>query len=360
MSGRGFAPRRAGRGSSRPRASRDRRSRPGPPRLQRRLRGGRLQPARAARAQLRRAGRGQHAHARAQSRPRSRSERYLAPLAARRGPLLLRDDRAGARRRLRPVDAPHHAARGGRRLGHRRATRGSSPAPTAPRSRSAWPAPASGSPATRARRCSWSTPTTPASASAGASPRSTSASLGGHSEVPFGTAGRADAVLGEAGRGLPLRAGAARPGAADPLHALARPRAARARHRPRPRRRARGVRRRLAGPRHGAGAIADAVIDLDSSRGADPAGAPGCSTRAPRHARVVGRQGPRARGRGPGRRPGGPDLRRARRLGRPPARAATSTEVRPFRIYDGPSEAHRWAIARRAVSRRRQQREGAP
>lgn len=28
------------------------------------------------------------------------------------------------------------------------------------------------------------------------------------------------------------------------------------------------------------------------------------------------------------------------------------TELRPFRIYDGPSETHRWAIARR-VSRRR-------
>jgi acyl-CoA dehydrogenase len=24
-------------------------------------------------------------------------------------------------------------------------------------------------------------------------------------------------------------------------------------------------------------------------------------------------------------------------------------EVRPFRIYDGPSETHRWAIARRAL-----------
>ncbi|WP_276204580.1 acyl-CoA dehydrogenase family protein [Amycolatopsis vancoresmycina] len=27
-------------------------------------------------------------------------------------------------------------------------------------------------------------------------------------------------------------------------------------------------------------------------------------------------------------------------------------EVRPFRIYDGPSETHRWAIARRAVKAR--------
>lgn len=28
-------------------------------------------------------------------------------------------------------------------------------------------------------------------------------------------------------------------------------------------------------------------------------------------------------------------------------------EVRPFRIYDGPSEVHRWAIGRRAISARR-------
>ena len=27
-------------------------------------------------------------------------------------------------------------------------------------------------------------------------------------------------------------------------------------------------------------------------------------------------------------------------------------EVRPFRIYDGPSEVHRWSIARRLVRRR--------
>ncbi|MGW0183742.1 acyl-CoA dehydrogenase family protein, partial [Nocardia sp. NPDC003345] len=29
--------------------------------------------------------------------------------------------------------------------------------------------------------------------------------------------------------------------------------------------------------------------------------------------------------------------------------ARLSREVRPFRIYDGPSEVHRWAIAKRAV-----------
>ena len=36
--------------------------------------------------------------------------------------------------------------------------------------------------------------------------------------------------------------------------------------------------------------------------------------------------------------------------------ARYAREVRAFRIYDGPSETHRWSIARRAVRRRRQQR----
>lgn len=35
-------------------------------------------------------------------------------------------------------------------------------------------------------------------------------------------------------------------------------------------------------------------------------------------------------------------------------------EVRPFRIYDGPSETHRWALAKRAVKRARQAREARP
>jgi alkylation response protein AidB-like acyl-CoA dehydrogenase len=30
--------------------------------------------------------------------------------------------------------------------------------------------------------------------------------------------------------------------------------------------------------------------------------------------------------------------------------ARISREVRGFRVYDGPSEVHRWAIAKRAVS----------
>ncbi|WP_084103414.1 acyl-CoA dehydrogenase family protein [Demequina sp. NBRC 110056] len=37
---------------------------------------------------------------------------------------------------------------------------------------------------------------------------------------------------------------------------------------------------------------------------------------------------------------------------------AFANEVRPFRVYDGSSETHRWAIARRAVKRRARDREG--
>jgi len=32
-------------------------------------------------------------------------------------------------------------------------------------------------------------------------------------------------------------------------------------------------------------------------------------------------------------------------------------EVRPFRIYDGPSETHRWSLARRAVRARTRKQE---
>jgi hypothetical protein len=38
--------------------------------------------------------------------------------------------------------------------------------------------------------------------------------------------------------------------------------------------------------------------------------------------------------------------------------ARLSREVRPFRIYDGASEVHRWSIAKRAVARRTRQAEG--
>ena len=36
--------------------------------------------------------------------------------------------------------------------------------------------------------------------------------------------------------------------------------------------------------------------------------------------------------------------------------ARLQRELRPFRIYDGPSEVHRWALARRAVGRARKNR----
>ena len=175
------------------------------------------------------------------------------------------------------------AAQARRRLGHRRATRRSSPAPTAPPSRSAWPARASGSRATRARRCSSSTPTTRASRSAGASPPSTACFVGGHcrGRACASCAVAADAVLGEVGRGLPLRAGAARPGAAHALHALARARAPCARHRPRPRRGARGVRRAARGARDGAGADRRLGHRPRLEPRAHPPGRRGCSTRAP-------------------------------------------------------------------------------
>jgi alkylation response protein AidB-like acyl-CoA dehydrogenase len=35
--------------------------------------------------------------------------------------------------------------------------------------------------------------------------------------------------------------------------------------------------------------------------------------------------------------------------------ARLAAEVRPFRIYDGPTETHHWAIARRAVRERTRQ-----
>ena len=47
--------------------------------------------------------------------------------------------------------------------------------------------------------------------------------------------------------------------------------------------------------------------------------------------------------------PGDADVRRTRGLATSCRVARIAREVRPFRIYDGPSEVHRWSIARRAV-----------
>lgn len=38
------------------------------------------------------------------------------------------------------------------------------------------------------------------------------------------------------------------------------------------------------------------------------------------------------------------------------AKAAGLREIRPFRIDDGPSDVHRWEIARRTINRRRRRR----
>ena len=242
-------------------------------------------------------------------------ERYLVPLARGRGPLLLRDDRAGARRGLGPVDAAH--PRRARRAGAGRSpgASGSSPAPTAPRSRSAWRSHRRGRDDVPGRRRQ---PRLAGRAddrrdrprrSPAATPRSSS-----RTAASARTA--CSASVGEGFRYAQVRLA---PGAPDPLHALARRRPAGAGHRDRARGRARGVRPAARRPRHGAGEdrpVGDRhrdqpAADLEVRLGARPGPA--------RRPRVVDRQGPRRRGGRPGRRPRGADLRRARRLRRPPA-----------------------------------------
>ena len=102
--------------------------------------------------------------------------------------------------------------------------------------------------------------------------------------------------------------------------------------------------------------IADSVIDLDSSRalirqvaGVLDAGADGTfeSSVAKVHvAEAVGRVVDRAA-----------QICGALGVSHDLPLARYMAEVRPFRIYDGASEAHRWSIARRTVSRRRRERE---
>ena len=162
-----------------------------------------------------------------------------------------------------------------------------------------------------------------------------------------------------AGRGrarLPLRAGAPGARAADALHALARARAPRARHRARPGRRALGVRRAAARARHGAGARGRLGDRHRGEPRADPQRAPRCSTPA-----AAARTSRRWR-RSSCPRPWGAIVDRSLQIcgglgasdDLPLARYAR--EVRAFRIYDGPSETHRWSIARRAARRRQRER----
>ena len=98
--------------------------------------------------------------------------------------------------------------------------------------------------------------------------------------------------------------------------------------------------------------IADCVIDLDASRGADPPLRGGARRRRARAARVGRREGVRRRGRRPRGRPGDAAVRRrsacptsCRSRASPPSSARSA-------IYDGPSETHRMAIAQRAARRR--------
>ena len=103
------------------------------------------------------------------------------------------------------------------------------------------------------------------------------------------------------------------------------------------------------------GMIADSVIDIEASRGliracAEVLDAGGRGTHESSVAKVfvseaVGRVVDRS-------------LQICGGLGvarRPAARRAHAREVRAFRIYDGPSETHRWSIARRAARRRQRE-----
>ena len=177
---------------------------------------------------------------------------------------------------------------------------------------------------------------------------------GGHAEVDVRRLPRARGRGARRGRPrLSLRAGAPRAGAAHALHALARPRAACARHRARPgRRRARHSAGRCSSTAWCRRSWPTRVIDIEASRGLIRTLRRGARRRRPgTHessvAKVFVVGGGRAR-----RRPLAADLRRPRRLSDDLPLARYLAEVRAFRIYDGPSETHRWSIARRAVRRR--------
>ena len=115
------------------------RPRPGPYRQGDRVRRGRLLAARPAGAEHLCAGRGQHPSARGGRRPRRRRSAGCARWREGEIALLLRDDRAGAGRRVRPVDAAHHGACGTATTTSSTAPNGSSPAPRARHSPSSWP-----------------------------------------------------------------------------------------------------------------------------------------------------------------------------------------------------------------------------
>ena len=183
-------------------------------------------------------------------------------------------------------------------------------------------------------------------------------SPGGHAEVSFEDVHvTPDRVLGEDRRGFPQRPGAARAGAPDPLHALARRGAALPRDR-----RANmpdgGIRSAVTiGEHQGVGfMLADNEIDLHLSRLAIWHAA--WLLDQHEHARdetsmskvfcseALGRVVDRS-------------LQILGSIGitRDTVVERIYRDIRPFRIYDGPSEVHRHALARRIVSRNTQQRQ---
>ena len=173
---------------------------------------------------------------------------------------------------------------------------------------------------------------------------------GGHAEVAFDDCRGPRRRRARRGRrGVPVRPGAARPGAADALHALAGARAPGPAHRGAPGRGAGAVRLARwptwAWPRQ---MIADNEIDIAASRGLIrqacwelDRGQPAAQSAAMAKVftaeavwRVVDRSLQLCGALGVS-----GDVLLGRFL----------REVRPFRIYDGPSETHRWAIAKRVV-----------
>ena len=102
--------------------------------------------------------------------------------------------------------------------------------------------------------------------------------------------------------------------------------------------------------------VADSVIDIEASRGlirhcAEALDAGGRGTHESSVAKVFV-----AEAVGPRRRPRDADLRRRSASSDDLPLARYLARCAPFRIYDGPTETHRWAIARRAARRRQRER----